>query len=231
VYLANDTLGTDTIKIKSLPRKEFVEKAVLGLQKEHEGVKKINKQDGIQLVFNRPIAKVNNELLGLYADSTQTLVKGSLEVDSTQFKVDIMHDWNFGLAYEMVLLPGAVTDIYGLKNDTISLSYAVHGEEELGEISAEVTDLDSTEVYIITLSKSNKEIKRYTVEGKNSFDFALKYLEAGDYTVEVVLDSNKNGRWDTGNYEEKKYPEKKYAQKLEKLRANWTVDVRVTPQF
>jgi len=170
-------------------------------------------------------------MLGLYADSTQTLVKGNLEVDSTQFKVEVIHDWSFGLAYEMVLLPGAVTDIYGLQNDTISLSYAVHGEEDLGEIMAQVTDLDSTEVYIITLSKSNKEIKRYTVEDKSSFDFSLKYLEAGDYTVEVVLDSNKNGRWDTGSYDERKYPEKKYAQKLEKLRANWTVDVKVTPQF
>ena len=49
--------------------------------------------------------------------------------------------------------------------------------------------------------------------------------------VELILDSNKNGRWDTGSYDLKTYPEKKYSQELEPLRANWTVEVKITPNF
>lgn len=232
VYLAHDTVWTDTVKIKTLARQKFVDGAIVGLTTVHEGVKKITKGAGIELTFNKPIAKVNKEMLGLYADSTQTLVKGALEIDSTQFVVKVLHDWSPGLPYELVLLPGAVTDIYGLQNDTINLSYAIRTTEELGEVAVEVTALDSTQAYIITLmTKSKEEIKRYTVDGVSMFSFAEKYLEQGDYAVEVILDANKNGRWDNGNYDLKLYPERRYTQNLETLRANWTVEATVTPQF
>ena len=232
VYLAKDTLWKDTVKIKSLPRAKFLEKAKLSLQKAHEGVKKITKQNGVELKFNKPIVEVDSKMLGLYADSTQTLVSGELVVDSTGFVVKVEHDWRPGLPYDLVLLPGAVTDMYGLQNDTIDLSYAINATEDLGEISGEVVSLDSTQVYVISLMTTSKiEIKRYTVEGKKSFSFVEKNLMPGDYMVELILDSNKNGRWDTGSYDLKTYPEKKYSQELEPLRANWTVEVKITPNF
>ena len=81
------------------------------------------------------------------------------------------------------------------------------------------------------MTTSKIEIKRYTVEGKKSFSFVEKNLMPGDYMVELILDSNKNGRWDTGSYDLKTYPEQKYSQELEPLRANWTVEVKITPNF
>lgn len=232
VYLANDTLWKDTVKIKSLPKAEFLEKSKLFLQKTHEGVKKVSKQDGISLTFNRPIAQVNNENLGLYADTTQTLVSGQLKVDSTGFGVAIEHDWKYGTPYELLLLPGAMTDIYGLQNDTISLSYAIFAAEDLGEMIGEIVSLDSTQAYIISLmTKSKKEIKRYTSQGQSSFSFSEQNMEPGEYMIEITLDANKNGRWDKGDFDLKTYPERQYSQNLETLRANWTVEVSITPQF
>lgn len=232
VYLAQDTLWMDTVKVKSLPRSEFVEKAKLSLRNAHEGELKITKEKNISLQFNHPIASMDDMMLGLYADTTQTLVKGQLALDSTGFVVKVEHDWKLGAPYDLVLLPGAVTDKYGLQNDTISLSYMVQAAEELGEILAEVSVLDSTQAYIISLeTKSKKQIKRYLVEDKSSFSFSQKNMEPGEYVVEIILDRNKNGRWDTGSYDDKTYPEEKYTQTLEALRANWTVEVTITPQF
>ena len=56
-------------------------------------------------------------------------------------------------------------------------------------------------------------------------------LEPGDYKIELTQDSNKNGRWDTGSYDDKTYPEIIYKQDIETLRANWTVEVNVAPGF
>lgn len=232
MYLAQDTLWTDTVKIKSMPRAKFIEKSKLSLIKAHEGVKKVTKQNGIELIFNHPVAALDSKMLGLYADTTQTLVTGNLRVDSTGFKVNVEHDWKLGAPYDLILLPGAVTDMYGLQNDTVNLSYAVLTAEELGEISGEVISLDSTQAYIINLmTKSKTEIKRYIVEEESSFSFIEKNLEPGEYVVEVILDGNKNGRWDSGNFDMKTYPEKRYSQDLESLRANWTVEAKITPKF
>lgn len=232
MYLARDTVWKDTVKIKSLPRAKYVAKAKLALRNGHDDVKSMTKQKGVELKFNHPVVDLDSKMLGLYADTTQTLVTGELKVDTTGFIVSVKYDWKLGAPYDLVLLPGAVTDMFGLQNDTINLSYAVKTGEELGEISAEVVSLDSTQAYVISLmDKSKKEIKRYTVEGESSFSFEQKYLEQGEYVVEVLLDSNKNGRWDSGNYDMKTYPEQRYTQNLEPLRANWTVEVSIMPQF
>ena len=232
VYLASDTLWKDTVKVKAMPRAKFIEKATLGLQKAHEGVKKITKQNGVELRFNHPVVDLDDTLLGLYADTTQTLVTGQLSVDSTGFLVKVKHDWKLGAPYDLILLPGAVKDMYGVQNDTINLSYAIHAAEDLGELSAEVVALDSTQTYIISLMTTSKmEIERYTVTGQSSFSFVQKHLEQGEYRIEIILDANKNGRWDNGNYDLKRYPEQRYTQELEPLRANWTVEVVVKPTF
>jgi len=144
----------------------------------------------------------------------------------------VLADWKQETPYELVLLPGAVVDIYGIENDTINLDYFVRSDEDFGEIKASVADLDSTMNYVLTIkSKSIPEIKRYIIAGQSEYAFDLSYLEPGDYTAEIVLDRNKNGKWDTGSYDAGTYPEQIYTQGLETLRANWTVEVALTPNF
>lgn len=232
VYMSHDTLWKDTVKIKALNREEYVSKAKLSVTNVHEGAKTVNKQDGISLVFSQPLAEVNNDLVGLYMDSTQTAVPVSLERDTTLFGLNIVSDWQADMPYELLLLPGAVTDIFGLQNDTVSLSYQMQTSEDYGKIKVELAALDNNESYIIRLlTKSKQEIKRYTLSDESTFAFELLYMNPGDYMIEVVLDSNKNGRWDTGSYDKQTYPEQRYSQDLETLRANWTVEVTVTPSF
>jgi hypothetical protein len=155
-----------------------------------------------------------------------------LERDTGLFGINVIAEWKQNTPYELVLLPGAVEDIYGVGNDTINLEYITRSDEDFGEIEATIMDLDSTMNYVVTIKgKSNQEIKRYIITGQSDFSFDLGYMEPGDYTAEVVLDRNKNGRWDTGSYDEGTYPEQIYTQSLETLRANWTVEVALTPTF
>jgi len=232
VYLAQDTLWTDTVKIKSLPREDFVSKKELSLRNAHAGTKKINKKSGIVLQFTQPIESLDDNLVKLYADTTQNLIAATVRKDTNMFKVNITTEWRSNSPYELVLLPGAVTDMYGLQNDTIILSYAVPAVEDYGKIKVEITDLDSLSGYIVKLlSKSNQEIERYIISDESTFTFELDYMQAGDYMIEITLDSNKNGKWDTGNFDLKTYPERKFTKELETLRANWTVEVSISPTF
>lgn len=55
-------------------------------------------------------------------------------------------------------------------------------------------------------------------------------LEPGTYSFRVIRDENQNGRWDVGNFNDLKQPERvdRYSEP-QKVRANWQVDVTLTP--
>ena len=232
VYLANDTLWKDTVEIDAKSKTEFLEEAVLFLRNAHDGVKKANRQEGVELQFNSPLATINNELVGVYADTTSTLITAKLERDTGLFGVKVIAEWKQDTPYELVLLPGAVVDIYGVENDTINLDYEMLSDEDFGEIKVTVSELDSMMNYVVKIkNKSNQEIKRIIIAGQSKYAFDLSYIEPGDYMADIVLDRNKNGKWDTGSYDAGTYPEQIYTQNLETLRANWTVEVTLTPNF
>jgi hypothetical protein len=47
--------------------------------------------------------------------------------------------------------------------------------------------------------------------------------------VRVIIDANKNGKWDSGNYEKGILPENIYTfSEVTKVRANWEIDLKLT---
>ena len=51
------------------------------------------------------------------------------------------------------------------------------------------------------------------------------FLEPAGYTLRVILDENKNGTWDTGDYLNAIQPEKVlYYPEIIELRANWEIE-------
>jgi hypothetical protein len=52
--------------------------------------------------------------------------------------------------------------------------------------------------------------------------FADKLFKPGEYEIRILLDQNKNGKWDTGDYWTKKQPERNLAVgKTLTIRPNW----------
>jgi hypothetical protein len=51
---------------------------------------------------------------------------------------------------------------------------------------------------------------------------AFQYINPGDYMLRIVVDKNRNKKWDTGNYDKKIQPERIiYYPAVISLRANW----------
>ena len=85
---------------------------------------------------------------------------------------------------------------------------------------------DSTIQYIVTFSStdgtfSNKQI----VSGADSIPMEYKRtLEPGSYNLKIVIDKNRNGKWDNGSYPERRQPEKIYVHPSAlSVRANWEI--------
>lgn len=76
---------------------------------------------------------------------------------------------------------------------------------------------------------NSKPIKLLALEGSLE-SVSIDELEPGDYTFKVILDENKDGKWDTGNKETYLQPEKVdlYSSPT-KVRANWVVEATLIP--
>ena len=62
-----------------------------------------------------------------------------------------------------------------------------------------------------------------TVVGKKTIE--VPFLEPDGYILRVIIDDNKNGVWDTGNYLEQIQPERVlYYPEVIELRANWEIE-------
>ena len=82
--------------------------------------------------------------------------------------------------------------------------------------------------YILQILDSNEKIiETYNFEQQTEAQEEMKYLAVGRYTLRLIEDLNKNGKWDVGNYDLKKQPERIYSKTVSDLRANWDVEVIV----
>jgi uncharacterized protein (DUF2141 family) len=95
-------------------------------------------------------------------------------------------------------------------------------EDELGKVLITVQTKEPN--YIVQLTTTDDKV---VTSIKNVKEHAFGYLEPKEYKIRVIIDRNKNGKWDAGNFYQKIEPEKIILYKSEEgkytfpLRANW----------
>ena len=122
--------------------------------------------------------------------------------------------------YRLTIDSAAVTSVYGLHNDKLSKELKVKGLEQYANVFFKVNVKDSA--FVELLGSSEKVLR--TVPVINGA-FELINVSPGTYFLRLTIDSNGNGKWDTGNYKSHLQPEEVYyyPKKL-RLRANWDMD-------
>jgi hypothetical protein len=114
---------------------------------------------------------------------------------------------------------GALKTPNGFLNKRIVCKYIPIKKESYGDISGDVQTSVPNYFLILTNSKG-KEIARL----KNCKTFKFEYLEAGSYKINILIDENNNGIYDTGNVLLRKQPEKIIdVNKALDVKANWSV--------
>lgn len=231
LYVRQDTFLNDTIAVKAFLKTAFLEKAALKLanRRAGRGTIQLNPEKEIQFSFNHPLAAYDTAKIRLLEDTLKIAVQPSLSFDSLTNKVlKINYPWKEEMEYELQLLPGALTDIFGLQNDTIQSNYKVELRKKFGNLNLTIIDADSSLNYIVQLFfKETSLVDEFQLQGNSIYERSFTALAPGEYTVQVVTDYNGNGRWDTGNYDAKRQPEPILQKKLETLRANWDLEAEV----
>ncbi len=178
------------------------------------------------LNFSAPIVVVDTARWLFTVDSGRVASFGARADSVVLRRLNLTLPWQAGKVYSLVLLPGAVTDFYGVSNtDTLRQVFTVLSEKQLGGLNLTVSRLLPNNRYLLQLINGNEvvEQRRFTAELTDKRLIFSSLLTAA-YTVRLVEDRNGNGRWDTGDYYAHRQPERIFTKKLEPLRANWEVE-------
>jgi hypothetical protein len=182
-----------------------------------------NKQDllnPLEISFNRAIASLKK-------DETSLLVNNqpqnfSLVIDSANSKKIILNSsWVENTNYSFIVNKPWAADSAGVayyKNlDTVN--FTTKKLAEYGSITLDFKNLP-TGTKLLQFIKNEKPYATYSLVGNKYFN---KIYEPGEYQIKIIIDSNNNGQWDTGDFfNGKKQPEKVYniAEKIS-IRANF----------
>ena len=177
---------------------------------------------------NNPIVKVDTSKISIINKDTIAISFKELSID-TKNKVALLFDKKPEQKYSLKIFPGAFSDIYEQKNDTLTFNLSTKEIEDYGRITMNIVNETNENLIIDLISGKNKDeiIERNFISG-TSKNLVFDLLEPKSYFVRAIIDTNKNGKWDTGNYLQKTLPETIifYETELE-LRANYYLDGNV----
>jgi len=111
--------------------------------------------------------------------------------------------------------------------DTIKLDFTIKEEKEFGAINLDASLYTQPIVVEVLNGETVVKTLHFSSGGKK----LIERLEPADYKFRVIIDQNKNGKWDTGDFNSKIQPEEIHLfLEATKVRANWEIDLKLIPK-
>ncbi len=219
VILANDTSKVQPARESKTTKRDFLVSNRSG---------KLMPNGTAQLYAPIPFSSIDTSRIRLIVDS-MVQVAYTIEADSLDARILwLKGKWKSNAIHQLTILPGGFENVLGNQNDTISISIQVADPNDFGDLVIEVNGLDSTQFYIVKLMSGSQLVATSMIAQLSHTSFVHKGLVPGKYQVEMVEDSNRNGFWDTGDFQLKRQAERKMIFTLESLRAAWEVESTIT---
>lgn len=166
----------------------------------------LNFRDTLFLNSNNPITKIDTSKINLF-DKDTIAVKYTTLPSEKENTIGIIFDKEPKQKYSFTAFPDAFNDLFLNKNDTLKYRFITKEFEDYGRITMNVSNLNSKNLIIelLTGTKKNVVVQRNFLTTSESIVFNL--LEPKKYTIRIIIDENKNNKWDTGNYLKRQLPE------------------------
>lgn len=128
--------------------------------------------------------------------------------------------------YSIVIPDSAFIGVNGLENDTLKQNFVVKAESDYGNFIVNLKYKNTTPVIVILTDDKGNIIQETLLSSQQILEF--KHLLPSNYRLFFILDNNKNGKWDTGNFSIKLQPEIKIElSKKVLVKANWDIEEEI----
>ncbi|MBE0422795.1 MAG: Ig-like domain-containing protein [Lutibacter sp.] len=181
--------------------------------------------DTFSIATNTPIVNFDRSKINIIniTEKDTTIVDFKETLSESKTKLTLNFDKKYNTEYNFELKAKAITDIFGVSNDSIVYKLKTKTPEDYGIINIDLSSTKNTPLIVELLNDKDVLIRLIKIDKPQKVSFNL--LPPGNYGVRVTLDENNNGVWDTGSFLNKRQPEAvKYFDKKIELRANWDVN-------
>lgn len=194
----------------------------LGMQVNASG--SMNLFDTISVTFSEPVLDINEDMFFLdqKVDTVWNAVDFEFFPDTTNsLNFFIKRPWKYGEEYRIEVDSAAITSLYGKWNNFFTSEFKIKKEDEYGHFYLNIVGVDTT-AFVELLSSGDAPVRKAKVKDGGVLFMDLK---PDKYYARIIIDTNDNGVWDTGNYAEKRQPEKVYySPKMYEIMQNWQVE-------
>lgn len=175
------------------------------------------------LSFPYPLKKYNFNEIIIQEDSIP-ITPQFIFSNSVKRKVFVDFDWKEESKYSILIPDSIFTDIQNLSNDTTIFEFKTRNISDYGTLLLDIIISDSSNQFIIQLLNDKANILREKIITESEL-LKFEYLKPQSYRIKAIKDSNKNFRWDNGDYLKKIQPETVfYFPKNLQVRANWDIE-------
>jgi hypothetical protein len=173
----------------------------------------------LQIEASTPITRIDTTQI-VFIDKDSLAVPFAVTMEHPQqmrFEFDVLPND----MYKLQLLPGALTDFFEETNDTLLLSFRTKKPADYGSVYLQLVDIPSFPI-IIELTDENENVVQSMVVTEPQRRYVFSNIIPKKYYVRVIIDENKNGKWDAGRFLDRRLPEPVFHyDELLDVRANW----------
>ena len=154
-----------------------------------------------------PIEKPDTSKIHLYSKHDSLWYNAPMlfrEAANQPRTYELLAEWRPDVEYSLEIDSAAFCDIYGRVSNALKKGFKVRSTDSYSTLLVNVIGAKNRHIVAQLISGKDKVTKE-TVTDNGVIEFF--YVMPGTYYIRMFYDDNKNGKWDTGNFDENLQPE------------------------
>ncbi len=193
------------------------------------GFQELNK--AVKINFSRPIIEINDSArIEILEDSVIYHVEPQVSIDEkTKMFVSIDFSKKEKTHYTITIPDSTFKDLFGTYNKILTYTFTTNTKDSYGNLRITLKTEHPENYYVVKLlNQAEETVKEFFFTGNGERKVSAEGILAGNYKFVVIEDLNKNGKWDSGDFDRKQQPEKIFTYKdTYQLKGGWDLDVEV----
>lgn len=183
--------------------------------------KKFEIYDTLRITCTTPLMTIERDSIHLFERKDTILKPMSFSImpyDTLPMQLTLLASLGAGKQYELQLDSAAMHDVYGAPSKKEKYAIQVKTPEDYSTLLVKITPFRS-DARIQVLDAKDKVLRELPAKPEGAL---FRYLKPDGYYLKLYIDSNGDGKWTPGNWEEHRQPETVYyfPEKIQ-TKSNW----------